>query len=176
MSNLFRNESEMTIYEKVREWHQSKGLIFEENLITQSMKLIEELSEFHSIDREDVSEEAQSKRIDAIGDSLVCISSCCDILKLILKIDDLCLEKILFGGKSELPDVFDLLRDLSSSVLKNKPQKVLDTLISTIKHIYFLTWSFNLPKPSECLEFAYNEIKDRTGKVVDGNFIKEADL
>lgn len=29
---------------------------------------------------------------------------------------------------------------------------------------------------TECLEFAYEEIKDRKGKMVDGIFVKEADL
>lgn len=29
---------------------------------------------------------------------------------------------------------------------------------------------------SECVEAAYNDIKDRKGVMVDGNFIKEADL
>ena len=29
---------------------------------------------------------------------------------------------------------------------------------------------------TECLDVAYNDIKDRTGKMVDGVFVKEADL
>lgn len=29
---------------------------------------------------------------------------------------------------------------------------------------------------TECLEVAYNDIKDRKGKMVDGVFVKEADL
>lgn len=28
----------------------------------------------------------------------------------------------------------------------------------------------------ECLAFAYDEIKDRTGKMINGTFVKEADL
>jgi hypothetical protein len=28
----------------------------------------------------------------------------------------------------------------------------------------------------ECLETAYNDIKDRKGKMIDGVFVKEADL
>jgi len=28
----------------------------------------------------------------------------------------------------------------------------------------------------ECLEVAYNDIKDRKGKMIDGVFVKEADL
>ncbi len=28
----------------------------------------------------------------------------------------------------------------------------------------------------ECVEIAYNEIKDRKGKLIDGTFVKEADL
>jgi hypothetical protein len=31
-------------------------------------------------------------------------------------------------------------------------------------------------KPLECLEFAYNEIKDRKGKFINGSFVKESDL
>lgn len=30
--------------------------------------------------------------------------------------------------------------------------------------------------PEECLEHAYNEIKDRKGKFIDGAFVKESDL
>lgn len=27
--------------------------------------------------------------------------------------------------------------------------------------------------PEECIEYAYNEIKDRKGKIVNGNFVKD---
>lgn len=183
MSNLFQNESEMTIYEKVREWHSSKGLIFEDNLITQSMKLIEELSELFSLraDLVKMTDLYKNKAIDAVGDSLVCISSCYDILRVILKREDLALEKIKYP-EFEYRDqykrefVFELLKDLSSGVLKRKYEQVEETLAKIIVILVQTCQDYNLPRVRECLEFAYNEIKDRTGKVVDGNFIKEADL
>lgn len=31
-------------------------------------------------------------------------------------------------------------------------------------------------KPQECLELAYEKIKDRQGKTIDGTFVKEEDL
>ena len=34
----------------------------------------------------------------------------------------------------------------------------------------------NLTTADSCLQLAYNEIKDRKGKMIDGVFVKEADL
>ncbi len=42
-------------------------------------------------------------------------------------------------------------------------------------YLMFVAKKFDLTL-TECLEFAWNEIKDRQGKMVDGVFVKESDL
>lgn len=185
MKSLFQEEKEMSLFDQVRDWHYTKGLIFEENLTTQALKLIEEISELLHLDEYSVksSKYFRNQAIDAVGDSLVCISSCCDILRLILKRPEICLEKIKApeNKNSYVPKdirelAFSLLKDLSSGVLKHKYEFVLETLGSILIFLHDITCDWKLPNSYECLKASYDEIKDRTGKVVNGNFIKQADL
>ncbi len=58
----------------------------------------------------------------------------------------------LTRGNVDTPEVEDALGD------------IMVTVIGMCHHLNF--------DPKECLEMAYNEIKNRKGKVVDGSFVK----
>jgi NTP pyrophosphatase (non-canonical NTP hydrolase) len=65
--------------------------------------------------------------------------------------------------------------ELASGIARNNVELIKDSLgdVYVVMVILALRLGLNL---QECIEGAYNEIKDRKGKLVDGVFIKEADL
>ena len=62
--------------------------------------------------------------------------------------------------------------ELASALLKKDPYETIDAIgdINIVLIILCEQLGINY---KECLESAYNEIKDRKGKLVDGSFIKE---
>lgn len=71
--------------------------------------------------------------------------------------------------------IYVSLNKLSTGVSKNDVDKIEMAIISLIGAIDVIA---NIVKasPEDCLQAAYNEIKDRTGKTVNGTFIKSEDL
>jgi phosphoribosyl-ATP pyrophosphohydrolase len=67
--------------------------------------------------------------------------------------------------------VMEEFGETCSAILKGKEEEVIDGLGDSFVTLIILCGQLGL-KPSECLDAAYNEIKDRTGKTVDGTFIK----
>jgi len=65
----------------------------------------------------------------------------------------------------EVNELFDAISDTDKVAVKDAIGDVVVTLIIQAK-----MWDLNL---QECLEHAYNEIKDRKGKMVNGMFVKE---
>tara|TARA_R100000008_G_scaffold63020_1_gene40265 strand:+ start:1243 stop:1650 length:408 start_codon:yes stop_codon:yes gene_type:complete len=81
----------------------------------------------------------------------------------------------LIDGSSDKDQVLKLaqeLGELSDSVCKNKDIKddIGDMLVVMLNIV-----ERNGLSLSECLETAYDDIKDRKGKMVDGVFVKEGD-
>ena len=62
--------------------------------------------------------------------------------------------------------------ELLIGMLKKDPYEIIDALgdIQVVLIILANQLGFDI---DECLESAYNEIKDRKGKTISGNFIKE---
>ena len=62
--------------------------------------------------------------------------------------------------------------ELLIGILNKDPYEIIDALgdIQVVLIILANQLGFDI---DECLESAYNEIKDRTGKTVNGNFIKD---
>jgi NTP pyrophosphatase (non-canonical NTP hydrolase) len=62
--------------------------------------------------------------------------------------------------------------ELASALLKKDPYETIDAIgdIQVVLIILCEQLGLNM---SECLESAYNEIKERKGKTVNGTFIKE---
>lgn len=61
--------------------------------------------------------------------------------------------------------------ELASALLKNDREKLIDSLGDVLVTLIILSHNEGLDIV-ECLESAYNEIKDRKGKTVNGSFIK----
>lgn len=82
---------------------------------------------------------------------------------------------ILFkeNSKNQLLKSFEEMGELSSALLKNDINKIKDSIgdVLVTLIIFASTQETNI---EECLNIAWNEIKNRTGKTIDGVFIKEA--
>ena len=67
------------------------------------------------------------------------------------------------------------LGEVASALAKNKPEELKDGIGDVIVTLIILAQQQGL-SVEECLEYAYNEIKNREGKMVNGVFVKEEDL
>lgn len=67
------------------------------------------------------------------------------------------------------------LGELAEGMAKGKPNQVKDSIgdIYVVLTILSMQLDINI---EECIGIAYDEIKDRKGRMVDGVFVKEADL
>lgn len=67
------------------------------------------------------------------------------------------------------------LGELASALSKNKKEEAKDAIGDVVVTLIAIAMQLNL-QFDECVEFAYNQIKDRKGKLVNGIFVKEQDL
>lgn len=171
-------ESMSEYYQRlVRQWAVDRNLIEGSTPEAQCVKLVEEYGELaRGIAKQD---EALIK--DSIGDTLVvCIilaaqlgSDSFNIDKLIFERSEVnnnnVREKLVMNGATELGAISYFInvtnRDIDRCI--GNIYALCDTL-AEIAYLY--KWSL-----VDCLEAAYNEIKDRKGRLVDGVWIKEGD-
>jgi len=140
------------LQELVLEWAWEKNLLFPENAPKQKLKLIEECGELaRAILKNDVKEQK-----DAIGDIFVVLIILSEQLELELDFD-------LTTGYMEKLD-FNITRLIDSAYFE----------CTKLSFGYLVELSLRLNiSLVECANIAYNEIKDRTGKTVNGTFIKD---
>lgn len=161
----------------VKQWAVDRNLIEGSKPEAQCVKLIEEYGELaRGIAKKD---EALIK--DSIGDTLVvCIILAAQLGSDSFSIDKLIFErseansanirsKLVMNGATELGAISYFInvtnRDIDRCI--GNIYALCDTL-AEIAYLY--KWSL-----VDCLIAAYNEIKDRTGRCVDGIFIREGD-
>jgi NTP pyrophosphatase (non-canonical NTP hydrolase) len=65
--------------------------------------------------------------------------------------------------------------ELAQGMAKDKPDQVKDSIGDMYVVMTILSLQLGLDI-SECIRDAYNEIKDRKGKMINGVFVKESDL
>lgn len=65
--------------------------------------------------------------------------------------------------------------ELAESMAKGKEFEKKDSLGDMYVVMVILSMQMNIDI-KECIKLAYNEIKDRRGKMIDGVFVKESDL
>ena len=65
--------------------------------------------------------------------------------------------------------------ELCQGMAKNNASQVYDSIGDMYVVLVILSMQLGV-SVEECVSYAYDEIKDRRGKMVDGVFIKEADL
>lgn len=78
-------------------------------------------------------------------------------------------------GLAQLAKVTEELGELSAGINKNDEDKTKDSLGDILVTLIILAQDLNLDL-LDCLNSAYNVIKDRKGKTINGVFVKESDL
>ena len=69
--------------------------------------------------------------------------------------------------------IMEEVGETASAILKNDSAKIIDGIGDSFVTLIVLSKQLGL-EPSHCLEVAWNEIKNRKGKMVDGTFVKES--
>lgn len=135
------------------EWANERNILFRENAPKQRLKLIEECGELaQAILKNDV-----KLQKDAIGDIFVVLTILAEQLCVELLID-------LSQNDSILDD--ELFYLIGSICFQNDISVETDVLL-----LHDISKLLKLDL-TECANIAWNEIKDRTGKTVNGTFIK----
>lgn len=146
-----------TLEEKVEKWFIDRNL-HEANPVKQFEKLMEETGELF----EGIAKDKPALIKDALGDVQVVLIGLeqqeMELLLLVSSLGELAqkLHKHIFHSETQLPLIRPELLSLHSSIN------------AVAIH--------NLTTADSCLQLAYNEIKNRKGKMIDGVFVKEADL
>jgi NTP pyrophosphatase (non-canonical NTP hydrolase) len=161
----------MNTLENVKQWFIDRDLENGGRLDKQSLKLSEEFGELCA----GYLKKNEKLTKDSIGDCAVVIVG----LALLIKEDVL---KIFNEVSSDEHYVIECLVFLNRSIsniqlsdgFKNKELYIIDLT----RPIYWLKSISNALGYDfeECFELAYQEIKDRKGKWIDGSFVKEEDL
>ncbi len=74
--------------------------------------------------------------------------------------------------KSQMLKVMEELGETASAINKGKRSEIIDGIGDTFVTLIILSAQLGFD-PTACLSFAYAEIAERKGKLVDGVFIKE---
>ena len=77
--------------------------------------------------------------------------------------------------QDQLVKTMEELGEVANGISKNKPEMIKDGIGDTVVTLVCLAQRCGLDF-EECVQTAYDEIKDRKGKMIDGVFVKEADL
>jgi len=77
------------------------------------------------------------------------------------------------NAPKQLMKVMEELGETAGAIAKNKAtDEIQDGIGDTFVTLIILAYQLGLD-PTECLEHAWNEIKDRTGNTVNGVFVKD---
>lgn len=77
--------------------------------------------------------------------------------------------------KIQICKTVEELGELAKSINKNNIEEQKDSIGDTVVTLICLSMQLGLDF-EECLNGAYEEIKDRRGKLINGIFVKESDL
>lgn len=72
----------------------------------------------------------------------------------------------------QLAKLTEEVGELAGAILKNKPEEIKDAIGDIQVVLIILTEQLGL-NYEECLESAYSVIKNRTGKTINGTFVKD---
>lgn len=158
------NQSIKELQFSILQWARDKNLLFPENAPKQRLKLIEECGELaNAILKNDV-----KLQKDAIGDIFVVLAILAEQINEFYDIDH-CLEE----SKQYVDELFidvEIVSILSTATIHASNPKDIDfDVVFFDLCICCIKLKLDL---LECVNLAYNEIKDRTGKTVNGTFIK----
>ncbi|QVY62966.1 MazG-like family protein [Cytobacillus gottheilii] len=71
--------------------------------------------------------------------------------------------------------LFEELGELAEGMAKARPDQIKDSIGDVYVVLTILSLQLGIDI-DECIAMAYDEIKDRKGRMIDGVFVKEADL
>src|SRR5699024_12040228 len=71
--------------------------------------------------------------------------------------------------------ILEELGETASALLKDKRNELIDGIGDVLVTVIIFAQQNGL-SAEECLQSAYEEIKNRNGKLIDGTFVKESDL
>lgn len=77
--------------------------------------------------------------------------------------------------KGQALKLMEEVGELAEGLSKQNKPLVIDSIGDVYVVLVILSMQLGLDI-EECIELAYNEIKDRKGKVINGVFVKESDL
>lgn len=166
--------SSAKLLKDVQKWGYERGIIQAENAHRQTMKTIEETGELAGA----IVRHNRESAVDAFGDILVTMIMHNECLG--GKLDFILLDGIE-NPLGFVPDVYTAMYEFTAQIGKmdyyasgiyDRVQALEVLRRATAEHFNSETF----PTLIQCLQIAYNEIKDRQGKMEGGVFIKESDL
>lgn len=78
-------------------------------------------------------------------------------------------------AKTQMLKVTEEVGEIASAILKDDREKIKDGIGDAFVTLIILQAQLGFD-PAECLQAAYNEIKDRTGTMINGSYIKDGAL
>ena len=100
------------------------------------------------------------------------------MIETIRKIEEWAEARNLVSGSTPHAQMLKLMEEageLAGGIAKNKPDVIVDSVGDVIVVLTILCAQLGIDI-QECVELAYNEIKDRKGEMRNGVFVKEEDL
>jgi NTP pyrophosphatase (non-canonical NTP hydrolase) len=77
--------------------------------------------------------------------------------------------------QAQLNKLMEEIGELAHGVNKNRIEEIKDGIGDAVVVLTILSAQYGV-RIEECIDLAYNEIKDRKGRMQNGIFVKEADL
>lgn len=159
----------LTLQEKVEQWFIDRNL-HEANPVKQFQKLMEEAGELYM----GIAKGKADLTKDALGDMQVVLIGIEQQIKNGAQIEASPQDMELLLLASSLGS---MAQKIHKHIMHNKTQTPLvrPELVSLHSSIHAIA-IHNLTTANDCLALAYDEIKDRKGKLIDGIWVKEEDL
>ncbi|MGZ9551264.1 MazG-like family protein [Staphylococcus epidermidis] len=97
--------------------------------------------------------------------------------QLIKNVEQWSINKGLNNGNSDRQALkfYEEAGEIAAALSRNDKEALKDGIGDTVVTLIILAQQHNMSL-EECLQCAYEEIKDRTGKMINGTFVKDEDL
>ena len=163
--------SNEVLQQKTEKWGHDRKITINGNIPTQTIKFGEEMGElFEAV--------TPNGAKDAIGDMIVVLSMIANLNKTSI---DTCMSypnnaecvTLQLEGRAPVHLLAANYGKLCSAVVRDKSEKI-DLIINSFMTIFGMICNDNDFTINECWNIAYDEIKDRTGTLLEnGNFVKD---
>lgn len=149
------------------DWAKERELDTKGTVEAQAIKTVEELSELIKAICKDKKEDI----IDSIGDVYVTLVIG-NMLKRQRELDPMFARRNVIGANKK-KSMLRVLANIIDKTLREPYEE--QTILYTMKDLHIVCKFYNLDFV-ECVESAYNTIKNRKGKLVNGTYVKDEDL